>query len=394
MTPDIARSVFFIGLGIIFYVYAFYPPLIFVLSRLFGRLPTPPSTPAPEDWPRVSLLLAAYNEEDALAETLKNALAMDYPADRFEIVVGSDGSDDGTADVARRFADRGVRLLDYPNRRGKSVVLNRSIPTLTGDVILLSDANTLLAPDSAKNLARWFLDPDISCACGRLVLTDSATGKNADGLYWRYETFLKKCEARLGALLGANGAIYAIRRERFEPIPTGTIIDDFVIPLLSVLRHGGRIVFERDAVAREETAPDLAAEFRRRARIGAGGYQSLSLLYPLLDPRRGWLSFAFLSHKVLRWLGPFFLIGMLVSNLAMVESPVWRWVFLGQFAFYAISFLVPSGPSRWLRPLRLMAMFTSMNVGLLVGFWGWMSGRRSGTWTPTARSTPVVESTR
>jgi cellulose synthase/poly-beta-1,6-N-acetylglucosamine synthase-like glycosyltransferase len=287
-----------------------------------------------------------------------------------------------------------VRLLDFPERRGKAAVLNRSISTLSGEVVLLSDANTLIAPDAVKKLLRWFERPEVSCVCGRLVLTDPATGKNADGLYWKYETMLKRSEARLGALLGANGAIYAIRRDRYEPIPDGTIIDDFVIPLLSLIRRGGSVVYEPDALAFEETAPDVAAEFRRRCRIGAGGFQSLALLWPVLDPRRGWLAFAFFSHKLLRWLGPFFLLGMIAANLAlaMAGPPFWRWTLASQALFYTITLLIPPGTNPLSRPHRLMTMFTSMNIALLVGFWGWLTGRWSGIWTPTARPVAATES--
>src|SRR5262249_30950742 len=144
--------------------------------------------------------------------------------------------------------------------------------------------------------------------CGRLVLTDPATGCNVDSYYWRYETFLKRCEGRLGALLGANGAIYAIRRELYTPIPGNTIVDDFVIPLRAKLRTGCRIVYDGDAVAREETPPNVGAEFHRRSRIGAGGFQSIGLLWRLLNPRSGWVAFTFFSHKILRWVCPFFLV--------------------------------------------------------------------------------------
>jgi cellulose synthase/poly-beta-1,6-N-acetylglucosamine synthase-like glycosyltransferase len=366
--------VFLFCMVMILYVYVFYPALIFVLSKRFGVLADPPDL-AVVNLPKISLLFAAYNEEFVLAERLENALAMDYPAERLEIVVGSDGSDDRTVEVANRFVDRGVRVIDFAERSGKAVVLNRAMPELSGEIVLLSDANTMIAPDAARKLVRWFASPDVSCVCGRLVLTDPITGKNADGLYWKYETFLKKCEARLGALLGANGAIYAIRRERYVPIPPGTIVDDFVIPLLSKLRKGGTIGYDSQALAFEESAADLNAEFGRRCRIGAGGFQSLSLLWPLLDPRKG------------------FLMGMLASNLILILSadPAWRWVMIGQIAFYTVSLLAPASPSRWLRPLRLASMFTSMNIALLVGFWQWLTGRRGGIWTPTARPIRLEE---
>lgn len=236
-------------------------------------------------------------------------------------------------------------------------------------------------------MARWFGDPEVGAVVGRLVLVDPATGRNADGLYWKYETFLKRCEGRLGALLGANGAIYAIRRSLYEPIPPSTIVDDFVIPLLAKQRTGCGIVYDCEAIAVEESAPGVGDEFHRRARIGAGGYQAIGMLWRLLDPRRGWVAFAFLSHKVLRWLCPFFLIGAFVANLALVGRPLYRGLLVAQVAFYAVAAATALVPARvrFLRPLRLTTMFASMNAALLVGFWRWLRGRQRAAWKRTAR---------
>ena len=384
----------FIGLWtcliLISYTYAIYPAILFTLSR-FVRATDAPEGLMFDGWPQVSLIVVAYNEGSILAERLENALAMDYPPDRFLVVVGSDGSTDATPAIARRFAERGIRLVEFVARRGKAAVLNDVIPTLPSEVVLLSDANTVIDPAAAKKLVRWFARPDITSVCGKLVLTDPLTGNNADGLYWKYETFLKRSEARLDALLGANGAIYAIRKDRYVPLPPGTIIDDFVIPLLSRLQYGGSSIYEPEAVAREESAQDINAEFRRRCRIGAGGFQSLGLLWPLLDPRRGWVAFAFLSHKVLRWVCPFFLLGMFATNLMLLGSSAWRLVLGIQIGFYLTSWLVPPTTLRLIRPLLLATMFTSMNVALLVGFWAWITGKQGGTWTPTARAVAPSE---
>ena len=179
-----------------------------------------------------------------------------------QIVIASDGSTDKTANIARHYAELfpgRVRLFDYPVRRGKATVLNDSLPQLDNEIVVLSDANTFFEPNAVRNLVRWFADPTIGVVCGQLRLIDPRTGHNVDSLYWRYENFLKTCEGKLGALLGANGAIYAIRRSRFVPIPTDTIIDDFVLPLLIRLRHGQRIVYDREAIAEEETPADVGA---------------------------------------------------------------------------------------------------------------------------------------
>lgn len=379
--------IFWISLALVAYAYAAFPVVIYIASRLFGRLEQRPVVDDAQ-LPQVTLLIAAYNEASVIAQRVRNALAMDYPADRMQVVIASDGSSDGTPDIVRQFAaDPRVRLLDYKQRRGKSSVLNAAVGEIESGLVMLSDANTDFDLAAPRNLAAWFSDPTVGVVCGRLVLTDPATGKNADGMYWKYETFLKKCEARLGALLGSNGAIYAIRRELYVPIAPSTIVDDFVIPLLAKLKHGCRIVYDADAFAVEESAADVKAEFRRRSRIGAGGWQAITMLWRLMSPRWGWTAFAFVSHKVLRWLCPFFLLAMLVTCVVRLHEPLYRWLLIGQIAFYATSWLVSLLPTtvKLIRPLRLTTMFTSMNLALLVGFWRWFRGTQKSAWERTAR---------
>jgi cellulose synthase/poly-beta-1,6-N-acetylglucosamine synthase-like glycosyltransferase len=384
--PTTIVVVFWACAAAVFFAYVCYPLVVWQLARWLGR---PARVPDGEgkSLPSLSLLIAAHNEEAVIEERIRNALQMDYPADKLEIVVASDGSVDATAAIVRRYADRGVRLLDYSVRRGKAATLNAAVAELRGEIILLSDANTYTDANAARNLVRWFTNPKVGVVCGRLVLTDPETGGNADSLYWKYETFLKRCEGRLGALLGSNGAIYAIRRALYFPIPGDTIVDDFVIPLQAKLRTGCAIVYDCDAVAREETAPDVRSEFRRRSRIGAGGFQSILLLWRLLNPRRGWVAFTFFSHKIVRWLCPFFMLGALFANLLLLAEPLYRATLFAQLGFYAVSMLAAFVPARFrsLKPLRLTTMFTSMNLALLVGFWRWASGSQKGAWRRTAR---------
>ncbi|HEX5105945.1 MAG TPA: glycosyltransferase family 2 protein [Pirellulaceae bacterium] len=377
------------ALGLIAFAYVGYPTAIFALSRLFGRRPV--ALPLNHDRvPRVSVLVSALNEEEVIAERIENNLAQDYPAERLEIVIASDGSTDRTAEIVGEFEAQypgRVKLVDYSVRRGKATAVNETLPQVAGDIVVLSDANTMFAKDAISKLARWFADDSIGVVCGKLKLVDSASGKNVDGLYWRYETFLKECEGRLGALLGSNGAIYALRRQDFVPIPPDTIIDDFMIPLLVKIRRGKRIVYDTEAIAHEETAPDVRAEFRRRARIGAGGFQSLFRLSRLALPIYGWTSFAFLSHKVLRWLCPFLLIAALIANLFLLTQPVYQVVFALQVAFYLVAVAGVFLPGNYAaaRLVRLTTMFTSMNLALAVGFWRWVAGKQRGTWQRTAR---------
>jgi cellulose synthase/poly-beta-1,6-N-acetylglucosamine synthase-like glycosyltransferase len=197
---------FWVGVGGVLYHYAGYPVAIWLLSRIVGRSPSLPAEPS--SLPSVSILVSALNEEDVIRERVVNALHTEYPADRLEFVVASDGSTDRTAAIVRGFTDPRITLLDFPVRRGKPVVLNDVIPRLRSDIVVLSDANTAIEPQVVNRIVRWLSQPDVGSVVGRLVLTDPVSGQNVDGVYWRYETFLKKCEAKLGALLGANGAIY------------------------------------------------------------------------------------------------------------------------------------------------------------------------------------------
>jgi cellulose synthase/poly-beta-1,6-N-acetylglucosamine synthase-like glycosyltransferase len=386
IVPTAIVVMFWASCAAVLFAYLGYPVLLLLLSRWLGRSARVPAG-VHEDLPTLSLLIAAHNEESVIEERIRNALQMDYPAEKLEIVVASDGSVDDTATIVRRYAERGVRLLDYCPRRGKAATLNAAMAELHGEIVLLSDANTYTDATAARKIVRWFKNADVGVVCGRLVLTDPVTGGNADSLYWKYETFLKRCEGRLGALLGSNGAIYAIRRMLYLPIPEDTIVDDFVIPLRAKLRTGCAIVYDCEAIAREETAPDVRAEFHRRSRIGAGGFQSILMLWRLLDPRRGWVALTFFSHKIMRWLCPFFMLGALLTNLLLVDDSFYLGTLVAQLGFYAVSMLAALVPPRFrsLKPLRLTTMFTSMNLALLVGFWRFARGTQKGLWQRTAR---------
>ncbi len=406
-TEYILSAALVLLLSLVFYTYAAYPVVVWILARLFGRVEQPsintereaeetiplaaPATPNSE-LPLVSLLIVAHNEEFDIERRIQNALDSDYPPEKLEIVIASDGSTDRTGQIVRRYARRGVRLLDFAERRGKAAVLNDAFLQVSHSIVVLSDANTSFNRNSIRSLAVWFADPSIGVVCGRLVLTDPQTGRNVDSLYWKYETFLKKCESKLGALLGSNGGIYAIRKEVVCELPENTIVDDFVIPLLARERTGCRIVYDRHAVACEETPETIGSEFQRRVRIGAGDFQSVGLLWGLLNPKHGWLSFTFWSHKILRWLCPFFLIGALLLNLCLISHVEFAALMLAQVAFYTGSLLAGQIPARWrfLRVFKLGTMFTTMNAALLVGFFSWLFKNQTGTWRRTERAAEVL----
>jgi cellulose synthase/poly-beta-1,6-N-acetylglucosamine synthase-like glycosyltransferase len=381
----ILTACFWLSAAGVVYAYIGYPALIWALSRLFGRTPAPPAINE-ADLPRLTLLIAAYNEESVIEARIQNALALNYPRQKLEIVIASDGSDDGTAEICRRYEGR-IRPMLFPHRRGKAATLNAAMEALDTDVVVLSDANTSMERDALLLLARWFAEPDVGAVCGRLVLDEAGAGGNGDGVYWRYETFLKTCEARLGGLLGANGAIYAVRRGLFSPLPPGTLVDDFIIPLAARMRSGCRIVYEREAIACEETAPGLSAEFRRRSRIGTGGSRALRVLWPLLGPRYGWTAFTLWSHKILRWACPFLLIGAFVSAMALSGAPLYRLALIAQLAFYTlciVGIVLPAGRTLP-HPLRLCPMFAGMNLALFMGVLRGLRNDQSGVWARTDR---------
>lgn len=384
--------IFWTCFALVAYAYVGYPAIVWFFSRrrpdAADRFAAPEAVQSPREWPFVSLVIAAYKEEKFILQRLHNAVVLDYPADRLEIIVGCDGNEDCTGELVESFGDPRVRLIQYPQRRGKASVLNDTVPEARGKIIVFSDANTMMDSQAIRRLARHFDNSAVGGVCGKLHLTDSLTGQNVDGLYWKYENFLKRCEGRLGALLGTNGGIYAIRKALYEPIPANTIIDDFLIGMRVPLR-GFKLVYDATAEAFEETPPTVGAEFHRRARIGAGGFQSLVWLKSLLNPRFGWLAFAFFSHKLLRWICPLFLIGALAANVALAVDPLYFSILIAHLGFYTLAFAGNwlTSSQGWQRPLRLPAMFVGMNLALAFGFWRWLRGIRGGTWKRTERIT-------
>jgi cellulose synthase/poly-beta-1,6-N-acetylglucosamine synthase-like glycosyltransferase len=381
-----ALFVFWGCAALIVYTYFVYPVLLIVLAAL-RRGPIAPRDLNDAALPSVSVLVVAPNEESVIRERIENLLALDYPKDKLELVIASDSSRDRTVAIVKEYIGQSIRLYAFTARTGKAAVLDSVIPQLTGSIAVLSDANTMMDRLAVRRLVRWFQNEQVGVVCGKLVLTDPVTGSNVDSLYWRFETLLKRCEGKLGALLGANGGIYAIRRSVFRGVRHDTIVDDFVIPLLARVRTGCGIIYDESAIAYEETPPEIAVEFRRRARIGAGGFQSIALLWPLLDPRKGWIALTFASHKVLRWTCPFFLIGLVAANLVLANVGFYGVTLVAGLLLGAVALLgqyLSLGSSAG-RALRLTTMFATMNAALLVGFFRWASGRQRAAWDRTAR---------
>jgi cellulose synthase/poly-beta-1,6-N-acetylglucosamine synthase-like glycosyltransferase len=345
--------------------------------------------PADAAWPKVSLVMSAFDEEGCIRAKVENCLALDYPPDRLEIVIGCDGCSDRTAEVARAAGRGRVRVVELAPRGGKASVLARLVPAAQGDLVVLTDANVLLERGALRAIVRRFRDREVGAVVGRLALVPAGGAGGEEGVYWRYETLLKYYEGRNGCVLGANGGIYAIRRILFSPLPADTIVDDFVIPVRIAVR-GWKVSYAPDAVAREEMPAEARAEFARRARIGAGNWQALARIPELLDPRRGFLFFAFVAHKLLRWTTPALLALALLSNAAAAAAPdAWgyRALLLLQLSFYALA-VAGARAERGARTSRLAAAahhFVAMNAALAVGFWRCARGSQRAAWDRTQR---------
>ncbi|MFP4056873.1 MAG: glycosyltransferase family 2 protein [Candidatus Brocadiia bacterium] len=362
--------------GLVAFAYVGYPLLLAVAVRLWRRPPR-----SADVTPTVSLLIPAYNEAHSLGPKLDSCLALDYPKERLQVLVLSDGSTDGTEAVAERYVERGVELLAFEQNRGKLAVLRDGLAAARGEVVAFSDAACRLLPDSLRRLVRPFADPGVGCVSGvyRVLRPGEAELGGEEGFYWRYETFIKRCESDLGSILGAHGSLYAIRRELCPDLARVTINDDYEIPV-HIVAGGHRAVYAPDAVACEEAAE--MGGFARRVRIAVGNVHQLRLLGLLAWPPRPWLLFEFAAHKGLRLLGPLCLAGAVVLN-ALLAGTFYRVVLAGQGAFYALAAGGWALRRRRGGPplLKLPFYFCMVNAAYVVGLWRALFGSRRVTWS-------------
>jgi cellulose synthase/poly-beta-1,6-N-acetylglucosamine synthase-like glycosyltransferase len=370
--PTLLQVSLWLAIGVILYTFLGYPLLIGLLTRWVHH-PVQKSAITPQ----VTLLIPAYNEASVISRKIENSLAVDYPPQRLEIVVVTDGSDDGTVDIVRGYAEQGVRLCHQLQRQGKTAAINRVMPSVSGEIVVFSDANAMLERGSLRALVYNFSDPSVGGVAGEKRVIGGG-----EGLYWRYESFLKSCDSALSSVMGAAGELFAIRRRLFEPPPPDTLLDDFVISL-RLVEAGWRVVYEPEAVVTEKPSPKLAGEWQRRARNTAGGFQAMRRLPGLLSPARGWVAWQYFSHRVLRWaITPFLLPMIYALNLLLLELPFYRLVFLAQTVFYAAALLGYVLARRDIQrgPLYAVFYFCFTNVAALAGFWRYVTGAQSVTW--------------
>lgn len=373
------------GVAVVAYAYVGYPLVAWTLAKLAPR-------PARQgvELPSVTLLIAAHNEESVIGPRLENALAMDYPADKLEIVVVADGCTDRTAAIAAEYADRGVRVIQQLPRQGKIAALNVGVPLAQGEIIVGTDANAMYRPDAMRKLVRWFADPEVGLVAGEKRIHGRGTAAQGEGVYWRYEHWLKRQDTRFGSVMGATGEIFAIRKALWQALPGDTVIEDFVIAM-GVVRGGKRAVFDPLAISEEEASPSVEEEFKRKTRIAAGGWQAVWRLRGLLAPANGLAAFQYVSHRVLRWVvvPPLLPILFALNALLSLGSAFWGAIFTIQLALYGLAALGWQMRSRGetSRFVVVPFYFAYLNAAALVGAWRFVSHSQPVTWEKVRRAT-------
>ena len=376
-----------VGLEVVFWTcfllvahtYLLYPVSLFVASAavqtirdwryLMSRQDRRRIPRDPVELPAVSFIIPAHNEERHLPEKLENLAELDYPKELLEVVFVSDGATDRTNEILAT-AERGnVRVVYLPIRGGKASAVNQGVQQARHELLVLSDAATLFAADAIRKLVRHFANSQVGVVCGALQFLGSLESRQTEGVYWRYEGMLRLMESRLGVTLTASGAIYAVRRECFVALPADTLVEDLMVPM-NARKQGYRVLYDPEARATDFAPATVGGEFARRVRIATGSFRALGqLLRGPLDPLTG---FAFFSHKLLRWILPLLLIGMLLASALLADHhAVYRMMFLAQGVFYlwaVVGYLFRRqvGGIRYaLIPYYLLAMHLAFLVGLV-----------------------------
>ncbi len=380
-----AEIIFWLSAAALGYTYAGYPLLLLIVSRLRPReLRRADFTPA------VTVIVTAYNEERDLAPKLENTLALDYPRELLEIIVASDCSTDRTDEIARVFAERGVRLVRQPQRLGKTAAQNMAVAEARGEIILFSDATSLYEPDVLRVMMPSFADPTVGCVAGRLIYVDPADSRIGRGArsYWGYETFLKEHESRICSLIGASGCLYAVRRSAYVPLYVEAC-SDFIIAT-EMVEQNLRAVYEPAAVCTEETNRRSDKELKMRVRVIAQTLTDLWRHRAMMNPfRSGFYAVQLLSHKVMRYAVPFFLITILAASGILTRySMLYSIVFVAQLGCYL------SALGAWLleragvhsRMLALPQYFVLSNLAALIAFFQFLRGERYAHWETNRES--------
>lgn len=386
--------IFWLSIFIIFYTFLGYPILLFSLVKVkrAARGKQSISTTPLSDNPSCTLVVAAYNEEKYIEDKIKNSLALNYHPGKIEYVFITDGSTDSTPDIIRRYPE--IRLMHRPQREGKIAAIHRAVETVSTDVIVFTDANTILNKDALLYICRHYADQNIGAVAGekRVHFDERADASAAgEGIYWRYESTLKKWDSELSSVIGAAGELFSIRRELYSPLRPDTILDDFMLSM-TVAKKGFRIAYEPEAYAVETASENIKEELKRKIRIAAGGIQSIVQLRPLLNIfRYGLLTFQYVSHRLLRWtVTPLLLILTFIVNIMIIlkgSGYIYHFIFFCQVLFYLFALVGYLLEQRQLRVKVLFVpyYFCIMNYAVLAGMVRYFTGQQTAIWEKAQR---------
>ncbi len=382
---------FWLGAAFVLYVYFIYPLILAVLAKFLPER----SYTADQFTGSFSVVLVAFNEAGTIGRRLEELTGLIASSElEAEVIVVSDGSTDDTAAIARKLQGSLVRILELPRNVGKARALSAGCALARNEVIVFADARQSWCPQALRLLLKNFSDPTIGAAGGDLVVQSAPGLMGGIGLYWRYEKWLRKQESRVHSTVGVTGAISAVRRQLFHPIPQGIILDDVYWPLL-VAMQGFRVVHDEHAYAYDRFPEKTWDEFKRKVRTLSGNFQLIGRLPGALVPWKNPVWFQFLSHKLSRLLIPWALLAMLGLG-AVLRGPVYQFAFWSQIAFYATGLVgIGLGPRASLRPVSAAASFLVLNSAAWLAFWVWISGNTSRSWTkilyPASTTVPSVD---
>lgn len=390
------KILFWAMLLIVFYTYIGYGILLYIIIRLkrfFRGKPREAVLPPDEELPDMTLLICAYNEEDVVAEKMKNTLAIDYPKDKFRIMWVTDGSNDHTNELLKAYPE--VDIVFSPERRGKSAALKHGLRELKTRYVAFTDANTMLNPGAMKEIARQFMDPTVGCVSGEkrvMAKKDGDMAAEGEGLYWRYESTLKRWDSELYSTMGAAGELYAIDPTLVREVPDEALLDDFMMSMY-VVEAGKRIAYAPDAYAQEYGSANIFEESKRKRRIAAGGLQSIWWLRRMLNPmRQPLVTFQYVSHRVLRWsVTPVAMIILLITNglLSIMGAGLFYDIILIlQILFYTMALIgwLSSRYGHKSKVLYTIYYFVFMNINVFRGMAYLRTHGKSGAWEKAKRS--------
>ncbi|PIZ56654.1 glycosyltransferase family 2 protein [bacterium (Candidatus Torokbacteria) CG_4_10_14_0_2_um_filter_35_8] len=368
---------FWISLSVIAYVYFGYPLILFILSLFLKR-----KVKVKENYkPKVSLIIAAYNEERVIKLKLKNSLSLDYPRDKLEIIVASNGCNDKTDKIVKKFLHRGVILDSTKEKIGKTEAQNRAVKIAKGEVIVFSDANSIYKRDALKKLVRGFSDPKVGCVCGELKYKKGRR-EMVESIYWKYEKIVKRLESKIGSMVGANGSIYTVRKKDYMPLKPDSI-SDFLEPI-KIFEKGYRVVYEPEAICHEKPSENIFAEFRRKVRIIVRGLASVKYLTSFLNPLKNILfSYELWTHKFIRWFLFPLLIAVFISNIFLVQQNKFYYWFLivqGIILFFAFLGLISVFLNKKIKVFHFFLYFLMVNFAGLVALVKFILGERMTTY--------------